>query len=185
MSDKTGISWAEATPYYVSSEGRWRTYQRVRNDRPGAAARRRMAAAGFRWCRGCNEWLRSDLVLRQGVCKEHANAEYRRHYAKNPDAIKQRTARRKRSVVRLPEVAKVYILEQCDGCCVYCGAKAQTFDHVLPTSSGGETLPGNIVPACLSCNSSKKDSEVWEWLAKTGRTPSLDLIDILALRHLV
>lgn len=34
---------------------------------------------------------------------------------------------------------------------------------------GGQTVAGNIVPACISCNSSKKDKPLANWLDKGGR----------------
>jgi 5-methylcytosine-specific restriction endonuclease McrA len=42
--------------------------------------------------------------------------------------------------------------------CVYCGRSDVdlTQDHFIPLSQGGTTTLGNIVPACLSCNSKKK-----------------------------
>jgi 5-methylcytosine-specific restriction endonuclease McrA len=42
--------------------------------------------------------------------------------------------------------------------CYYCKKKRQlTMDHVIPLSKGGKHTASNIVPACLSCNSSKHD----------------------------
>lgn len=51
------------------------------------------------------------------------------------------------------------------GECVYCGAPANTRDHVLPTRRGGSDDPENIVLACHPCNSSKKGRTPEEWLA--------------------
>ncbi len=41
--------------------------------------------------------------------------------------------------------------------CAYCGKKTiqLTQDHVIPLAKGGSHTPENIVPACISCNSSK------------------------------
>lgn len=41
--------------------------------------------------------------------------------------------------------------------CVYCGAYADTVDHVDPVSISGEALPSldKLVPACRRCNSIK------------------------------
>jgi len=39
--------------------------------------------------------------------------------------------------------------------CFYCGEDADTVDHIIPTSKGGEDEPYNLVAACRSCNSSK------------------------------
>jgi 5-methylcytosine-specific restriction endonuclease McrA len=45
--------------------------------------------------------------------------------------------------------------------CVYCGTsltpKTLTKDHVLPLFGGGTNYVENLVPACKSCNSSKRD----------------------------
>lgn len=48
--------------------------------------------------------------------------------------------------------------------CFYCRAKpAGTVDHVVPLQRGGTNYEGNLVPACRSCNSSKRDLLLVEW----------------------
>ena len=39
--------------------------------------------------------------------------------------------------------------------CQYCGADANTVDHVLPVSKGGTDEPDNLLAACNRCNSSR------------------------------
>ncbi|MFE4420384.1 HNH endonuclease [Streptomyces sp. NPDC056817] len=73
------------------------------------------------------------------------------------------------------------MLEQFEGACAYCPAPATTWDHIRPVRDGGQTEPGNVVPACATCNSSKKATDVFTWLESTGRTPSPSLFDVLAL----
>jgi 5-methylcytosine-specific restriction enzyme A len=45
------------------------------------------------------------------------------------------------------------------GLCHYCLKKFVfkdlTLDHVVPLARGGTTSPGNVVPACRSCNKNK------------------------------
>ena len=51
-----------------------------------------------------------------------------------------------------------------DHCCAYCGADGDLhIEHVIPISKGGEHHLGNIVPACPTCNYSKRSAPVEEW----------------------
>ena len=42
-----------------------------------------------------------------------------------------------------------------DRSCAYCGGAAETVDHVVPRSRGGELTWENAVAACLRCNHRK------------------------------
>ncbi|MEG3615727.1 MULTISPECIES: HNH endonuclease [Isoptericola] len=42
-----------------------------------------------------------------------------------------------------------------DGACAYCGGPAQTVDHVVPRSRGGDSSWLNLVAACRACNHRK------------------------------
>jgi 5-methylcytosine-specific restriction endonuclease McrA len=56
--------------------------------------------------------------------------------------------------------------------CAYCGAIADTLDHVRPIARGGATARGNLVPACSACNLSKGHADAMEWFrAHHGWTP--------------
>ena len=48
-------------------------------------------------------------------------------------------------------------------CCLYCGERSESIDHVLPLSRGGQSLTENCVPACLGCNGRKGDSDAFSW----------------------
>ena len=49
--------------------------------------------------------------------------------------------------------------------CAYCKNKRKlTMDHKVPISRGGQHSVVNIAPACGSCNSSKRDKTVREFL---------------------
>lgn len=52
--------------------------------------------------------------------------------------------------------------------CVYCGATRGesgklTVDHIIPIRVGGTGAFENVVPACKSCNSSKRDTMLVQW----------------------
>ncbi len=52
--------------------------------------------------------------------------------------------------------------------CVYCGitypGDALTVDHVQPRVKRGDHSPGNLVSACLRCNTDKGGRTAWEYL---------------------
>ena len=50
-----------------------------------------------------------------------------------------------------------FIFSRSDGKCVYCGAKAEEIDHVVPRSKGGTNSTYNLVASCRSCNEKKSN----------------------------
>lgn len=57
--------------------------------------------------------------------------------------------------------------------CVYCGAPAASWDHVVPRCRvRGLATKNNKVRACIECNQSKGCKDLDEWLAERG-TPDL------------
>jgi 5-methylcytosine-specific restriction endonuclease McrA len=176
---KSSIEWTDETWMVDRGGRRTRVYLRLCPDRPGQQLRRAMAAKGLRWCRECRAWLRADTVTRSGLCNDHERAAYRAMYAANRDRIKAAKLARKRGVDPVPAIAAEVLLEQFAGRCAYCPAPATTWDHIVPVSLGGLTEPGNIVPACGSCNSSKNARPLDEWAP--GRDLSDALADVLAL----
>ena len=49
--------------------------------------------------------------------------------------------------------------------CVFCGSPENlSTDHLIPRNRGGDDSPDNLVLACRSCNSSRGDKGVFEWL---------------------
>ncbi len=47
--------------------------------------------------------------------------------------------------------------------CIYCGNPSESIDHILPRSRGGLSITENCVPACLSCNGDKSDTNAFDW----------------------
>ena len=53
--------------------------------------------------------------------------------------------------------------------CNYCGSeKRLSLEHIFPKKWGGEDTGDNLIYACQSCNSSKKDHDLMEWAASKG-----------------
>ena len=49
--------------------------------------------------------------------------------------------------------------------CVFCGSNdLARWDHLVSIKKGGETVIGNMVPACSRCDDSKRDLQYEEWM---------------------
>lgn len=54
--------------------------------------------------------------------------------------------------------------------CVFCGApEVKRWDHLVPVNKGGETVLGNMVPACARCDDSKRDLAFEEWIMSDAK----------------
>lgn len=62
-------------------------------------------------------------------------------------------APRRRSV----PVSRRAVFARDDYRCQYCGARADSIDHVLPRSRGGLDVWDNLAAACRPCNARKRD----------------------------
>ncbi|KJS30603.1 MAG: HNH endonuclease [Desulfatitalea sp. BRH_c12] len=55
------------------------------------------------------------------------------------------------------------------GVCHWCAqpfpARELTMDHIVPLARGGKTTKSNVVPACKTCNTKKKQLLPMEWEA--------------------
>lgn len=149
-------------------------------------------ASGEKYCWRCRCWRsvdafgpdRSRFDGRAAVCMtcrrqprqipliRRTAAEYERaRYANDPTfraSRVQRSAARRRGVAVVPPAGVALLLDVFEGRCAYCPRPAQTWDHLVPVSKGGETRHGNVVPACKSCNSRKRDRDVAEFLIAEG-----------------
>lgn len=150
---------------------------------PNRAERRERRAQGSAWCARCRDW-RPLAEIHAGLCRRH-RAEYQRErYRSDPHyqlRRKSKTYLRRRGVEAVPPIGQEVLLEEFAGRCAYCGSPAETWDHIVPVSQGGRTTPGNVVPACRSCNSSKKDQDVIEWLGRRGLDPHPQLYERMTL----
>jgi 5-methylcytosine-specific restriction endonuclease McrA len=69
---------------------------------------------------------------------------------------------RLRSFVHVPYTRRAAlsrrgVMARDGGRCQYCGAKADSIDHVVPRSKGGQHTWDNVVAACRPCNTHKRD----------------------------
>lgn len=52
--------------------------------------------------------------------------------------------------------------------CQYCFETAKRFhcDHIMPLARGGRTVPNNLITACGTCNTGKRDKLLIEWWSR-------------------
>lgn len=129
-------------------------------------------------CRRGHEFESTGASLRKiknQVCVECAKIQASNAYRRNPERMIQHN--RKRRGLKLASSVYPYtlkdvqqLIEKFGHCCAYCqkpfkktGKRRYAIDHVIPLSKGGIDALSNVVPVCQSCNSSKNDSDPYEW----------------------
>ncbi len=88
--------------------------------------------------------------------------------AANPEKARAQKLRR-RAVGHIGSADVKAVLEASDHVCAYCLRPGKTIDHVLPVSRGGTNHLANLVVACGSCNSAKRDTTPLEFVFKLQR----------------
>ncbi len=101
------------------------------------------------------------------------NKKYRK---KNKDKIKiinaifthrRRTLERNKKFLLTKKDFKK--IKDRDKVCIYCGSKKQlSYDHIIPLSKNGTSMFNNMVIACMPCNISKNDKNVFQWCRGKG-----------------
>jgi len=130
------------------------------------------------WCkRNPNYWYRYRRKNRAAIAaqkreyyQEHReeiatrNRQYGQKHPKKIQELKRRRRIRKRKARIGPvDGQKLYTLY--NNTCIYCGGKNDlTLDHIVPLIKGGVHCEDNLVVACRSCNSSKQDQSLEDWL---------------------
>jgi ribosomal protein L34E len=154
--------------------------------RPGPNFRERqdLKKQKLAWCRDCHNWVDISSVSR-GRCKNHWAEYHRKRYQtdlKYQLERKQHAHSRKRNIDPIPAVIQQELLREFNEKCAYCQDAATTWDHIIPISKGGKSISGNVVPCCFSCNSSKKDQDLHDWIEKTNkRNLHPKLFDVFSL----
>ncbi len=92
-------------------------------------------------------------------------------------AIKESFAQRG-STTDLERVRQYFSKKHGEIHCLYCGAaNPSRWDHLHAVSRGGDTVPGNLVPACQRCDDSKQDKDLDQWLSgKSKHRPDPTLL---------
>lgn len=132
--------------------------------------REQLIARACQWSKDNAEHMNARRRATYWEDLDASRAKGRAAYAKNPEPRKRHAAKRraaKRGVeTTLTDQEWYDIIDIYEGHCAYCFCTPDviTIDHVTPiTKSGGHTA-NNVVPACLSCNTSKGNRDLHAWL---------------------
>lgn len=109
--------------------------------------------------------------------RELAACRRARWAAKDPERARvsninrcaRRRARRRGLPATLTDAQYVAIIRAYGDCCAYCGAAGVLEqDHLIAYAQPGcpGHTPGNVVPACRSCNASKREWSLAEWFTR-------------------
>ena len=74
-----------------------------------------------------------------------------------PSVIRLLRRIRMRRTVEYVPFSRANIYARDNHACQYCGSPADSLDHVVPRSRGGEHVWENVVAACRPCNVRKRD----------------------------
>ena len=179
------LSFEEKEGYKVCS-GCWEQYllctdnfarDSATNDGYYSTCKKCKAENNKNWFANNAKDRRTDDKKKDEKNKEHISERHKKWAAKNKGKLvviqQRRTAKLKKLPATLTSDQWEAIKTVFDGRCAYCGVseadnkkkfgKLLEQDHFIPLSSGGEYTHDNIIPACRSCNSSKKDLKFSEW----------------------
>lgn len=109
-----------------------------------------------------HRWYMSNREL----CLLRASESWRRNRAAHLARVKLRRARLRGATVA-DCTARILFIKSRRRKCFHCKRTLPkdkiTIDHLVPLTRGGKHAPGNLVPSCKSCNSSKGNKLVSEW----------------------
>jgi 5-methylcytosine-specific restriction endonuclease McrA len=83
--------------------------------------------------------------------------------------MNEESAKREREKARAIRKSSWWTNQLSKPVCYYCeieiSRKDVTMDHIVPISRGGKSTRSNIVLACKSCNTQKKDMTAFELIS--------------------
>lgn len=121
---------------------------------------------------------RDEILANKAKHKDQTQKRDKERNQNNPEKVRMYAHKRRARKRELPATFAVSDWERAlsyfNGACAYCGHGPSMFDlnwtlqqeHHIPLSKGGHYTPDNIIPACQSCNYSKKSKMPHEWLVE-------------------
>lgn len=110
------------------------------------------------------ERRRADCYVCYNICRKAKSKKSKASFRRFVGSVKVRTG--EKAEITLEDWKQCLVFFR--GSCAYCGRAASrsvklSKDHVVAMVQGGLTTKYNIVPACISCNSSKQGDNLEKW----------------------
>lgn len=144
-----------------------------------------------RYSRANPETVKQYQALYRKRNRDRERERTRQWIQANLDKHRVGEERRRSKKLSLPST---FTVEQWHACleyfhctCAYCGVQQDFWhgleqEHIIPVSRGGGYTADNIVPACKSCNLSKSDNGIHDWLeSKFGKRRAKAIITSINL----
>jgi hypothetical protein len=123
-----------------------------------------------RYYRENKSWLREKRKEHYHQNKEVYATRWKRYYQSprgqevTSKIAHKRRSLEKESITSLTTAQWKSCKKHFNNACAYCGSEGKlTKDHFVPVSKGGDLVVTNVVPACVSCNSSKHAKDFFDW----------------------
>lgn len=110
------------------------------------------------------------------ICKSNNRRYYQENKNKANIRLQKRLAKKKKLPATLTLEQWIRAKQDFNNQCAYCGKSEEKHlkefgeelhqEHFIPLKENGEYTHNNIIPACKSCNSSKRDKDFFEWYPK-------------------
>jgi 5-methylcytosine-specific restriction endonuclease McrA len=122
------------------------------------------------WCPYCKDWHQHcpEPGHRIAHCDDDSGSPFLetgyvvKLNASSVEYKKRKSQRRpSRKCGQISQKLRFFILKRDKFKCQYCGASAETIDHMVSDYDGGKTVPENLVAACWPCNVGKGKTSIY------------------------
>jgi 5-methylcytosine-specific restriction endonuclease McrA len=145
------------------------------------------------WCKDCESQNRSEMYDKNdGAAKMRRWLQTETGRNSRSATMRKTYEKRRGCYVKFDLQDEKNTYDACGGKCVYCKVPVEfsviEFDHFIPVKLGGKTEVSNMLPACKSCNNSKRAKPPEEWIIKKfgqviGKQIYNECLNILSSLH--
>lgn len=148
------------------------------NNQHGTVEHRFEDDVEYKWCQNGHWEVIGEFGIHssrwdglRGLCKHHDRELPSAKKKRKSWNTRKNNGKQKKAYVLWEYEDEVRALKIYDNRCGYCGVKITDknieFDHIVPISKGGKTIPENMIPSCVKCNrgvNGKRAKDLKEWL---------------------